>query len=407
MTKKILFVSSNPNDSKPLRLDEERREILQELKLAGKLSMESVDAARTSDLQRALLRVEPQVVHFSGHGVGDSGLVFEDLVGRSQLVNARALASLFELFSGDGLDCVILNACYSDVQAEVIAKHIRFVVGMNDDIGDAAAIKFSIGFYQALGAGRSVEFAYKSGCVAIQMEGIPEFLTPVLYKDSERIYGPEPIDLAQDEPATICPEGLGHLTSEVLKLCEERYSSEEIRLIEWNSPGNEGNLLALFRERRRGYYLQMAITKDKSGDWEYAHRIAPIFLPVLQQNEFEWHELTQFAPPEDWFAIDEIIRLGIKFPGSKILIANQFMIGEQVWEDAIKEFGMYVPDENFLPAFLFTNKAKGLSLISHFKHPDGFAKDNMVSDDSKNESRLFSSLKDAQESLLQKLIQSE
>jgi hypothetical protein len=56
------------------------------------------------------------------------------------------------------------------------------VIGMSREIGDRAAIKFSTGFYDALGAGRSVEIAYEFGCVAIQLENIPEFLIPKLRK---------------------------------------------------------------------------------------------------------------------------------------------------------------------------------------------------------------------------------
>lgn len=35
---------------------------------------------------------------------------------------------------------------------------------MNKAIGDTAAIKFATGFYNAVSAGESVEFAYKLGC---------------------------------------------------------------------------------------------------------------------------------------------------------------------------------------------------------------------------------------------------
>jgi hypothetical protein len=35
---------------------------------------------------------------------------------------------------------------------------------MSQAIGDKAAIEFAVGFYDALGAGRSIEFAYKLGC---------------------------------------------------------------------------------------------------------------------------------------------------------------------------------------------------------------------------------------------------
>jgi hypothetical protein len=56
---------------------------------------------------------------------------------------------------------------------------------MNQAIGDKAAIAFAIGFYQALGAGRTIEDAYKLGCVQIRLQGIPEHLTPVLIKEGQ------------------------------------------------------------------------------------------------------------------------------------------------------------------------------------------------------------------------------
>lgn len=51
---------------------------------------------------------------------------------------------------------------------------------MHTEIGDKAAIAFSIGFYQGLGANRTVEDSYKLGCTQIQLQNIPENLTPVL-----------------------------------------------------------------------------------------------------------------------------------------------------------------------------------------------------------------------------------
>ena len=64
--------------------------------------------------------------------------------------SADTLAGFFELFA-DKLECVVLNACYSEIQAEVIAKHIPYVIGMKKAIGDTAAIEFSVAFYDALG----------------------------------------------------------------------------------------------------------------------------------------------------------------------------------------------------------------------------------------------------------------
>jgi len=107
------------------------------------------------------------------------GLLLEDETGHSHLVSKDAIARLFSLFS-DEIECVVLNACYSAVQAEAIAQHIPHVIGMKKAIGDRAAIEFSIGFYDALLAGRSVEFSYQMGCSGIQMQGIPQHLTPVI-----------------------------------------------------------------------------------------------------------------------------------------------------------------------------------------------------------------------------------
>jgi tetratricopeptide (TPR) repeat protein len=131
-----------------------------------------------------MLDFKPQIVHFTGHGEGKDGLAFEDTAGQLKLVDSEALANLFKLFS-NRVECVVLNACYSDFQAEAISQYIDYVIGMSQAIGDRAAIEFSVGFYAALGAGESIEFAYKLGCNAIQLEGIPEHLTPVLFKKKD------------------------------------------------------------------------------------------------------------------------------------------------------------------------------------------------------------------------------
>ena len=95
------------------------------------------------------------------------------------MVSGAALANLFGLFR-DRVVCVVLNACYSAQQAQEIVKHIPYVVGMNRAIGDIAARKFSQGFYRAIWDNRSIEEAFTSGKNAIELDGIPEELTPVL-----------------------------------------------------------------------------------------------------------------------------------------------------------------------------------------------------------------------------------
>jgi hypothetical protein len=180
----ILFLAANPTDTHPLRLDQELRDIgegLQRSQQREQFQLEQRMAVRPRDIQRAMLDLNPQMIHFSGHGAGNEGLAFEDESGKAKFVTGEALADLFSLFV-DQLNCVVLNGCYSEVQAKGIAQHIPYVIGMNKAIGDKAAIAFAVGFYDALGAGRDVEFAFKLGCAAIRLEGIAEHLTPVLLK---------------------------------------------------------------------------------------------------------------------------------------------------------------------------------------------------------------------------------
>jgi hypothetical protein len=84
------------------------------------------------------------------------------------------------------LECVFLNACYSDVQAKAIVQHIPYVIGMNHAISDIAAIEFSIGFYDALGAGWSYEEAFEMGKNTIALEGVREEMIPILRKKADR-----------------------------------------------------------------------------------------------------------------------------------------------------------------------------------------------------------------------------
>jgi hypothetical protein len=180
--KTILILASNPRTTASLRLDEEVREIDAGLQRARKRELFDLKqrwAVRIQDVYQSLLDFNPSIVHFSGHGSGDDGLVLEDENGQVRLVETVALAGLFEVFA-NRIECVVLNACYSEVQAGAIAQHIPYVVGMSQAIGDKAAIKFATGFYSALGSGESVEFAYKLGCSVIQLDGIAKHLTPIL-----------------------------------------------------------------------------------------------------------------------------------------------------------------------------------------------------------------------------------
>lgn len=182
MVRKILFLASNPTNTGRLRLDEEVREISEGLKRSNErdqFRLISRFAVRVDDLRRNLLDHSPEIVHFSGHGTGANGIVLEDQTGKGVEVSTESLADLFGLCA-EHVECVVLNACYSDAQADAISKHIRHVIGMNASVLDDTALAFAVAFYDALGAGRSIDQAFQFGRVAVAMKGIPEHLIPIL-----------------------------------------------------------------------------------------------------------------------------------------------------------------------------------------------------------------------------------
>ncbi|MBD2388023.1 AAA-like domain-containing protein [Cylindrospermum sp. FACHB-282] len=201
--KNILILAANPLNTDRLRLDKEVEEIRTTLRLSSnrnRFEIESRGAVRPQDLQPHLYNLKPQIVHFSGHGGGEQGLAFEDDDGKLKLVSTSALANLFKLFAHD-VECVLLNACYSQVQAEAICQHIPYVIGMNEAIADTAARKFAEGFYRGIWDGRTIENAFASGVNAIALEGIPEELTPVLLKRSALLKLTEPnTDISLESP---------------------------------------------------------------------------------------------------------------------------------------------------------------------------------------------------------------
>lgn len=179
----ILFLGTNPKDTDSLRLDEEIREIKQRVNKAQMRDLMKIEqewAVRISDLQEHFLRHRPNIVHFSGHGNSTGELVLENKDGVSETVSQGALKKLFSIFN-KSIKCVVLNACFSDSQAQAIAEVIDCVIGMTDSIGDEAAIAFASSFYQALGFGENVQVAFDLACLQIEMDKLQQEHIPKLF----------------------------------------------------------------------------------------------------------------------------------------------------------------------------------------------------------------------------------
>ncbi|GID28967.1 CHAT domain-containing protein [Paractinoplanes brasiliensis] len=180
--KVILMLSANPLTTQPLRLDEEHRAVDLAVAHAGAshlLEVRIADAVRLDDLPYALLRHRPAVVHFSGHGDPVRGIQVTDHRGLAHDVPPDALRELFRILA-DGVECVVLNACFTEPQARAIAAHIPGVVGMSRGVLDKSAIKFAAGFYQGLAFGRSIGASFDLARTGLDLHGIPDSDVPKL-----------------------------------------------------------------------------------------------------------------------------------------------------------------------------------------------------------------------------------
>src|SRR5512140_3012718 len=165
----VLFLAANPVQVQPLQLGEECRAIENKIRAAkfrDQIRFRSRWAARPADLLHALNEDTPKVLHFSGHGAGDQGLCFQSEDGSALSVSTDILAQIMRA-AGASVTVVVLNACYSEVQAQALIAHVPCVIGMSDAIGDEAAIIYAESFYRALASGTSVASAHEQGIVAL------------------------------------------------------------------------------------------------------------------------------------------------------------------------------------------------------------------------------------------------
>lgn len=179
---RTLFLAANPKGTTQLALDNEIRQITSKIRMSDGRDVLEVVAAwavRPDDLLQYLNQYKPRIVHFSGHGSSAGEIILVDDSGSAKPVSPQALKALFTTLK-DNIQIVLLNACYSHIQAEAIRQVIDYVVGMDAAIGDEAASVFAASFYRALGFERTVQEAFDQARTALLLEGIPEENTPEL-----------------------------------------------------------------------------------------------------------------------------------------------------------------------------------------------------------------------------------
>lgn len=190
MSKKIiiLFLEANPLDTSRLQLGKEVKRIKQKLRESNfrdMFELISEPAVCASDLQGILLRHNPDIVHFSGHCSEISELILEDDVGTANPIAEYEISELFKIHKGN-IKCVLLNACYTQKQAESIAKYIDCVIAMSSVVDDDAAIAFAATFYEALANGKDIKTAFKAGSLEIELEKHGKLNRPIILASKSR-----------------------------------------------------------------------------------------------------------------------------------------------------------------------------------------------------------------------------
>jgi len=177
MTEKIriLFLSANPWTTSRILVDEEAREIferIQEGPYRTRFEIYNHTAIRPIDLQRLLLFYRPHIVHFSGHGHKRQQIILGGTPGRGKTVDRQGLAELLALYNSH-LRLVLLNACFTKIQARLISEVIDYAVGTGKGIGDKAGVAFAGAFYRALGFGKSIRDAFNSAKAELGLTRMP------------------------------------------------------------------------------------------------------------------------------------------------------------------------------------------------------------------------------------------
>lgn len=187
---KILFFESNPKGTAVLNISSELKKIKKVLKIAISsklLSLTDFGSTSFEDFRENIDEQNPNVIHFSGHGSAKKkALLMLDAFEEADYISATKLERFFASLSKE-VTCVILNACSTASVGLKIAKHVKYVIAMRDEVENMTAKSFSKGFYSALAKGKTIDTAFKKGRDEIFYNDHPDENIPVLFIDGRKI----------------------------------------------------------------------------------------------------------------------------------------------------------------------------------------------------------------------------
>jgi Tol biopolymer transport system component len=195
---RVLAMIASPRDYPSLDIEREwakLRDAAGDLERRGQMTLERLEEATLSALQKRLRQGAYHIFHFIGHGAFDERaedgvLLLEDREGRGRPVSGQYLGTL--LHDEPTLRLAILNSCegartsrtepFAGTAQSLVQQGTPAVIAMQFEITDEAAITFAYEFYGALADAYPVDAALAEARKAIFAQGNDvEWGTPVLY----------------------------------------------------------------------------------------------------------------------------------------------------------------------------------------------------------------------------------
>src|SRR5215211_3260658 len=272
---RILGMVASPTDLPQLDVDKEKRlveESIKFLRAKGLVELTWLEEQTWSALQEAMWGGPWHIFHFVGHGDfdrnnGEGRVAFSDEAGRQVVLPARNLARLLD--DHRDLRLAFLNSCegargsegdpFSGTAATLVRRGIPAVVAMQYQITDKAAIEFCSAFYESLADALPVDAAVTEARVAVSMDSVLEWGTPVLYMRSRdgRLF-----DISTEKRPSEQP--LGITDQEEHHEYQERTAREKVR---------KEQLDTLYAQARRSHQNQ---------DW---HAVVDVFEQISEVDQ--------------------------------------------------------------------------------------------------------------------------
>lgn len=180
----ILFLSAVPAGVPPLELNTEYRRIedaLEDGANASRFRIFRHARIQRQELEHTLATFQPHIVHFAGHGTASGSLLLEAPDGKRWDLDRDTLRTIFRAYA-QSVKLVVLNACHSEIAANVLREVVPYVLGNAIEVFDNHALTFSQTFYSALFRDESLHRAFRLACKEVEKADaaralIPQFLT--------------------------------------------------------------------------------------------------------------------------------------------------------------------------------------------------------------------------------------